>query len=101
MKVKGIARKSRRHWRETEMQENARAEREEPDSGNEKGKECEQTIHGKWLDGMGWKKDGQKGCKIDGNEGALMKKYGNWRERGWMENVWTIDGKFLENALME
>ena len=41
MKVKGIARKSRGHWRETEMQENARAEREEPDSGSEKGKECE------------------------------------------------------------
>ena len=41
MKVKGSARKSRGHWRETEMQENARAEREEPDSGNEKGKECE------------------------------------------------------------
>ena len=38
MKIKEIARKSRGHWRETEMQENARAEREEPDSGNEKGK---------------------------------------------------------------
>ena len=41
MKVKGIARRNR----------DARAEREEPDSGNEKGKECEKTIHGKWLDG--------------------------------------------------
>ena len=41
MKAKGIACKSRGHWRETEMQENARAEREELDSGNKKGKECE------------------------------------------------------------
>ena len=23
-------------------------------------------IHGKWTDGMNWKKGGQKGCKIDG-----------------------------------
>ena len=41
MNVKGIAGKSRGRWIETEMQENTRAEREEPDSGNEKGKECE------------------------------------------------------------
>ena len=72
------------------MQENARAERE----GNRTaGTKRERNAHGKWLDGMGWKKDGQKGCKIDGNEGA-------W-ERGWMDNVRTIDGKFLEIALME
>ena len=39
---------------------------------------------------MGWKKDGQKGCKIDGNEGALMNKMQEMEGKG-------MDGKCVDN----
>ena len=80
------------------MRENARAERE----GNRTAGTKRERNANKQLMGNGWMEwAGKKACKIDGNEGALMKKMRGMEGKGMDENVWTIDGKFLENALME
>ena len=63
MKVKGIARKSRGHWRETEMQENARAEREEPDRTKRERNANKQFMGNGWMEWAGKRMD-KKDAKL-------------------------------------
>ena len=80
------------------MQENARAERE---GSRTAGTKRERNANKQFM-GNGWMEWAKKRMdKKDAKLMALMKKCGKWRERGWMENVWTIDAKSLQNALME
>ena len=51
-----------------------------------------EKIDGKCRDGwMKWKKDGHKGCKIDG---ACVETGNSWKMCGnWLRTSWKIAGK--------